>query len=244
MLIHGSVSDLRIWQPIFPTMARHYRVIAYSRRHHWPNPGPFDEYSFVRDVDDLAEILHVLAISSAHFVAHSAGGFVAVEFAKRYPDKTISLTLFDPNAVGILDDTESAVVASELGTWLGPVRKCLEVGDDRRALRYLLQPLAGGMRLPEWFISMANDNLNALKRQFLSKSPRPSITCEELKSYPRPILVLQGENSPHAFKVVNQGFRRCGRNARLETVKRCGHIFQVDAPGKALERITQFLRCQ
>jgi hypothetical protein len=93
-LIHGSVSDLRIWQPIFPAMARHCRVIAYSRRHHWPNPGPFDEYSFVRDVDDLAEILHVLTISSADFVAHSAGGFVAVEFAKRYPDKTISLTLF------------------------------------------------------------------------------------------------------------------------------------------------------
>ena len=198
----------------------------------------------MRDVDDLNEVLNVLAISSAHLIAHSAGGFVAVEFAKRYPDKTLSLTLFDANAVGILGATEAAVVASELGKWLGTVRESLAAGDDKGALRYLLQPLAGRMRLPGWFVSMANDNLNALKRQFFSKSPRPSITCEELKRYPRPILVLQGENSPHAFKVVNQGFRRCARNARLETIKRCGHIFQVDAPGKVLERITQFLRCQ
>jgi pimeloyl-ACP methyl ester carboxylesterase len=244
VLIHGSVSDLRIWQPVFPALARHHRVIAYSRRHHWPNPRPFDEYSFVRDVDDLTEVLHRLAISPAHFVAHSSGGFVAVEFAKRHPEKALSLTLFDPNAVGILSPPEAAAVSSELEKWLGPVRRSLAAGDDKAALQFLLQPLVGRMKFPRWFVSMANENLDALRRQFFSKLPLASISCDELKNYPRSMLVLQGENSPHAFQMVNQAFRRCARNAQLETIKRCGHIFQVDAPGKVLERITQFIRCQ
>ena len=242
VLIHGSVSDLRIWRPVFPALARDHRVIAYSRRHHWPNPGPFDEYSFVRDVDDLTEILHALALSTAHFVAHSAGGFVAVEFAKRHPEKALSLTLFDPNAVGILGAAEAAAVTSELRNWLDPVRKSLAAGDNKRALQCLLPPLAGKLKLPTWFVSMANENLDALKRQFFSKLPPPSISCEELRRYPRSMLVLQGENSPHAFQMVNAAFRRCARNVQLETIKRCRHIFQIDAPGAVLERITRFFK--
>src|SRR5215472_17492577 len=122
VLIHGSASDLRIWQPLYSALALNHRVIAYSRRHHWPNPPPFDEYSFGNDVDDLTEILGALSISSAHLIAHSAGGFVAVEFAKRYGKKARSLTLFDPNALGILSTAEAAIVDSERGQWLEPVR--------------------------------------------------------------------------------------------------------------------------
>jgi len=242
VLIHGSISDLRIWQPMFSGLARHHRVIAYSRRHHWPNPSPFDEYSFARDVDDLWEVLRTLAISTANLVAHSAGGFVALEFAKRYGPKAMSLALFDPNAVGILNGSEAAAVDSEMTKWLSPVRKSLAVGDDKAALQYLLNPLVGNAELPRWFVSMANDNLAALNRQFSSKLPRPSISCDELRRYPGSALVLQGESTPRAFQLVNRAVQRCARNAQLETITRCGHIFQVDAPRKVQERIGQFLK--
>jgi pimeloyl-ACP methyl ester carboxylesterase len=66
-------------------------------------------------VDDLVEVLRVLGISAAHLLAHSSGGYVAVEFAKRYPKKTTSLTLFDANARGILKEPEATTVSSELG---------------------------------------------------------------------------------------------------------------------------------
>jgi len=134
--------------------------------------------------------------------------------------------------VGILGAAEAAAVTSELRNWLDPVRKSLAAGDNKRALQCLLPPLAGKLKLPTWFVSMANENLDALKRQFFSKLPPPSISCEELRRYPRSMLVLQGENSPRAFQIVNAAFRRCARNAQLETIKRCGHIFQIDAPGK------------
>ena len=42
ILVHGSVSDYREGTKQMILLARHYRVIAYSRRYYWPNPprGP------------------------------------------------------------------------------------------------------------------------------------------------------------------------------------------------------------
>src|SRR5262245_61249813 len=37
VLVHGSVFDYREWSKQIKPLARHYRVIAYSRRYHWPN---------------------------------------------------------------------------------------------------------------------------------------------------------------------------------------------------------------
>src|SRR6266498_1583759 len=34
VLVHGSVSDYREWSKQMSQLARHYRVIAYSRRYH------------------------------------------------------------------------------------------------------------------------------------------------------------------------------------------------------------------
>jgi hypothetical protein len=60
---------------------------------------------------------------------------------------------------------------------------------------------------------MVDENLGALKREFLSELPRS-------------MLVLQGENSPHAFQMVNAVFRRCARNAQLETINDAGTFFK------------------
>jgi len=37
VLVHGSVSDRRMWEAQLDSMRETYRVIAYSRRYHWPN---------------------------------------------------------------------------------------------------------------------------------------------------------------------------------------------------------------
>src|SRR5882762_740528 len=40
ILVHGSMSDYREWSPQMEALAKHHRVIAYSRRYHWPNSPP------------------------------------------------------------------------------------------------------------------------------------------------------------------------------------------------------------
>src|SRR4029079_2740556 len=40
ILLHGGQGDYRSWAPQMDVFSRHYRVISYSRRYHYPNDNP------------------------------------------------------------------------------------------------------------------------------------------------------------------------------------------------------------
>lgn len=239
ILIHGSACDLRIWQPLSPRLAEHFRVIAYSRRQHWPVTGPFQEYSFFDDVEDLLSLIRHLGIESAHLVAHSSGSLPALAFALRYPEMVSSLVLFDPNA-DVLSGATAVEIAAERHNWLDPVRNSLIHGDDQHAANHLLAPLARST-VPEWFASMISDNLAALHRQFTTSTRVPQTTADELRRISAPVLILEGEESPQFFKVVNAAISCCIEGSRRETVPHCGHLFQLDAPLPVADRVLHFI---
>ena len=67
VLVHGSASDQRTWQGQREALAERYRVIAYSRRYHWPNApiaGGAD-YSMDEQVEDLRAVLRSLQTAPA-----------------------------------------------------------------------------------------------------------------------------------------------------------------------------------
>lgn len=76
---------------------RHYRVIAYSRRYHWPNaqPGTNPDASEVQE-DDLVVIIRMLKIAPAHLVGHSYGGAITYHLALRHPELVRTLVLAEP----------------------------------------------------------------------------------------------------------------------------------------------------
>ena len=78
VLVHGSASDARTWNPQRDAFAERHRVITYSRRYHWPNePIPEGrDYSMNEQVDDLQELLRSLDIAPTHLIGHSYGAFM------------------------------------------------------------------------------------------------------------------------------------------------------------------------
>ena len=42
ILVHGGLQDYRLWNDHLAVFAKTYRVIAYSRRNHYPNPVSAD----------------------------------------------------------------------------------------------------------------------------------------------------------------------------------------------------------
>jgi len=106
ILVHGSVSDYREWAKQMTPLARRYRVIAYSRRYHWPNPpaGADADASPDQQVEDLAAIINALGAAPAHVAGYSFGGAVALRLALRHPELVRSLILVEPGVVGVLGD--------------------------------------------------------------------------------------------------------------------------------------------
>lgn len=85
---HEYAGDYRSWAPQVRFFSRRYRCITYSCRGYPPSdvPDRLEDYSQDLLIEDLRELLRVLAIDQAHIVGFSMGGSVVLNFAIRYPE--------------------------------------------------------------------------------------------------------------------------------------------------------------
>lgn len=93
ILVPGFASGRSIWSRQTPALSRNFRVISFDPRGVGESDKPEGELSITLLADDLAHLLLALNIHRAHIVGASFGGFVAQEFALKYPLMTRKLVL-------------------------------------------------------------------------------------------------------------------------------------------------------
>jgi Predicted hydrolases or acyltransferases (alpha/beta hydrolase superfamily) len=96
ILMHGTGGHLEAYARNLPGLGAHYRVIAYDYPGHgWTTPAAQD-----LEIDDyiahLVGLMDALGIARAHLSGESLGGWVAVKFAARYPERVDRLILNTP----------------------------------------------------------------------------------------------------------------------------------------------------
>src|SRR5881397_490297 len=147
VFVHGSLGTLESWGPQIDAFATRFRVIAYSRRYHWPNAAQPDgqEYSLSLHADDLIGLIEALGLERVHLVASSYGAYVALLVALRRPDLVRSLVLEDPLLLPWLARTpegDSLRRAFEAGVE-GPARRAFARGDSVEGVRRLFDGTSG-----------------------------------------------------------------------------------------------------
>jgi pimeloyl-ACP methyl ester carboxylesterase len=93
VLIPGFASGRSLWQKQVGPLARHFRVISFDPRGVAQSDKPEGTQTIGLLADDVAALLKFLCVERAHIVGVSFGGFVAQEFALRYPQMTRKLVL-------------------------------------------------------------------------------------------------------------------------------------------------------
>lgn len=102
--LHGFLENLNIFHPLI----RMYQKPAKHILIDLPGYGissaddAFD-FSMPKMAEAVNHILAKLSITNAHIIAHSMGGYVALQLADKYPDRIKSLLLMHSTAV---DDNE------------------------------------------------------------------------------------------------------------------------------------------
>lgn len=93
--MHGIGGNKRNWHDNLPVLAEHFHAAAWDARGY----GESDDYDgpliFSHFSHDLARVLDYFGAEKAHIVGLSMGGRIAMDFAERYPQRIISLTLCD-----------------------------------------------------------------------------------------------------------------------------------------------------
>lgn len=92
--LHGITANHLAWQLVASALPG-TRVIAPDLRGRGRSGGLPGPYALTGLADDVARMLDALGVDRATVAGHSMGGFVAVRFAERFPDRTERLVLVD-----------------------------------------------------------------------------------------------------------------------------------------------------
>lgn len=231
VLVHGSVSDYREWSKQMAPLAQYYRVIAYSRRYHWPNlsPGTDADASLERQVEDLAALIKAMRIAPAHIIGHSYGAAVALDLALRHPELVRRLVLAEPGVPGVLANLpEDDAVLKESQAVRGEMKEAFASGDAERIVRTYAARVAPGeleKATPE-VRQMLLANVAAFQLDYNSR--RPPFTCDDARRIAVPVLILSGDRSSMGLQRIAETAGRCIKEARFVRIPQATHWMQHD----------------
>jgi pimeloyl-ACP methyl ester carboxylesterase len=138
LLIHGGMSDTRVFDWIAPTLAEHYAVLAYDRRGNSRSElsGDPEDLDVAEQADDARRLLDQFCSKPALVFGSSGGGTVGLELATRFPEHVETLVTHEPTVFQIGPDAEAVQAGYEAvyDTYLdeGPLpamREFLTVGN-------------------------------------------------------------------------------------------------------------------
>jgi len=95
VLAHGWLMDADMFAPQEAVLGSRHRVITWDGRGHGRTVSTADPFTYWDSADDLRGVLDHLGIEHAVVGGMSQGGFVALRFALRYPERTAGLVLID-----------------------------------------------------------------------------------------------------------------------------------------------------
>lgn len=98
VLIHGYPLDLSIWDNVVPLLENDFDVIVPDLRGFGESSTVDTPYSMLDFANDIAGLLDFLGVEKAAFAGHSMGGYVALAFAKEYPERVSGLALVSSQA--------------------------------------------------------------------------------------------------------------------------------------------------
>jgi len=226
VLVHGQLTDYRVWTNQIADLAKDYRVIAYSRRYHYPNKGGGDgkDYSVALHEKDLLGLLDALHLDSAHLIGISYGGTVAAWLASEHPERVRSLVLVEPAIPELMTGApRDSEYTSERRLMSAQTRMALQDGF----------PELGAARVIEWFYGEGaadalpkavrmwiGQNADALRMQYVSNAPPMPFDTGHLAHIMCPVLYVEGQKSPWHAQAMAERFVKRLPATRLVIVKR------------------------
>lgn len=261
VLVHGSASDRRTWRRQRAALAERFRVIAYSRRYHWPNEAipPGVDYSMVQQVDDLQKLLGELDAEPAHLVGHSYGAFLCLLLAIRAPRLVRSLVLGEPPAITLFvtpDPTPLEIgklvltrpltgtaIAKFLTKGVAPASRSFREGDPDAALRSFGDAVLGEggfERLPEERKAQVRENLGNVKGELLG-SGLVELEASYVRSVEAPTLLVTGERSVDVFHRLTDHLEKLLPNAERVEIPGASHLMHEEEAAAYNEAVLSFL---
>lgn len=233
VLLPGRNASTPMWGDNLPGLLAHRTVFAVDLL---GEPGLSVQEHELRSADDQAqwldEMLAGLALTSAHLMGVSFGGWSATNYAVLRSGRVKSLTLLDPVMTFAPIPVRTMLMMVPMGLPAAVVPEALR----RRVLRWI----AGGTEVDD---SVAVAALIASgTRDFVLRQPVPTLfTADQLRALDVPVLaVIAGRSVIHDAERAAATARKLLPHGQIELWPDASHAITGEYPERIAERAAAF----
>jgi esterase len=239
MIIHGLLGSSDNWLTLSKTLSEDFTVYMIDLRNHGRSPHS-DEFTVQSMIEDLLELMKDQQLDSANILGHSLGGWIAMNFAIRHPDKVGKLIIEDfapkkyhNDLIGFLKWLINWDI-SNLGSLREADQRLEKISKNPAVRGFILKNLkrkkTGGF---EW-----KPNLQAIH----SNLDQVSGYLDEKQIFEKPTLFIRGGDSNYILPQDESLIKKHFLHARIETVSGAGHWVHADNAEEFLRIARDFLR--
>jgi pimeloyl-ACP methyl ester carboxylesterase len=259
VMVHGLATSLAFWYIRHAAaFAENYRVTLYDLRGHGRSGKTDCGYTPENMAVDLQLLLNYLGIEKAHFVAHSFGGAVVLNLARRAPSCIASLMLIDTHlfAVRHFHERKEWVSGKKVQTVLKEHGVDLDVNDPYfgyKVLYRVAQLQVQNTEIPEELKNLAGPFMGRNTRRTAARwlelmettqaekelMENDNLLPDHLRNMTFPILAMYGEQSP--AMATGEKLPEIWPHARFRNIPEAGHFFPITHPLAFMDNCRQFL---
>jgi len=231
--LHSAIGET-MWLPFHQGLAASWEVIAPAH----PGFAASEGYEEIDGMEDVIfhylDLFAALGLERFHLVGASFGGWVAAEFAVRYPERVNRLVLAD--AAGLwLDEAPAPDFFARLQD--APALRRMMLHDPDSFLGDLLFPAVPD----EERIEAGLRAMQAIARIGWNPFLHSPKLRSRLRRITSPTLVLWGKNDAVFSNQYAQAFGDAIPGSTVHLIDRCGHLPMFEQEAKFVSSVTRFL---
>lgn len=229
VLVHGANDQAGAWSLIAAPLARDQRLLIPDLPGHGesePRQGPLDSADLLAGLERLLEV--ELGSGRATLVGNSLGGWIALVYAARHPDRVAQVVLLN-----------GAAIRSNPGVAVNLLPKTRQ--EAARALDMLTDPASP--RAPAFVLdAIVRRAPGSPLARLLERPVDEALFLDgRLGELRTPVTLIWGESDRLMPLSYAEQTRAQLPAARLEVLPRCGHIPQRECPEAAVAAIRRAL---
>jgi 3-oxoadipate enol-lactonase len=239
VLLHGIGGNKRNWHDNLEALAAHWHAVAWDARGY----GESDDYegplTFTDYADDLPRVLDHFGAAKAHILGLSMGGRIAMDFAERYPERLLSLTLCDTHRGFVTFTDEQRREFLRLRQ-----EPLINGGEPKDIAPAVARSLSGPHIAPEAFAKLM-DSLCRLHKQSYLKSLEATAMAkphDRLADIRVPTHVIVGSEDKLTTPAMAQEIVDRIPGAKLTIIDDAGHLTNIEKPEAFNAAVVAFLR--
>jgi pimeloyl-ACP methyl ester carboxylesterase len=230
--LHSALGEAFMWLPFYQAWAKKFRVLVPTH----PGFGQSGGFDQIDTIEDMAfhyvEMFDALGLEEVVLGGVSLGGWIAAEFAVRWPERVRRLWIADAPGLWVKEE---------------PLPDMFRLMQDRPRLRELLfhDPESYMARLvvaddpDEEKMLAAYQALTVLARLVWERPYNPKLP-ERLHRIQCPTLLLWGEHDRLVPPSYGKAYQQHLPQAELKLIPNCGHLPMFEREAEFVESVATF----